>query len=102
MASEKIKILGALLELPAKQHCQFGQFGPSFRYGLDWQCCLAGSSKRAPRIFIFPIVLAAKYLSYVKFIATYAPIFFGYIISVLANVLRAVTSGWTGWVIAHP
>ena len=21
--------------------------------GLDWQCCLAGSSKRAPRIFIF-------------------------------------------------
>jgi hypothetical protein len=27
MAIEKIKILGALLELPAKQHCQFGQFG---------------------------------------------------------------------------
>ena len=24
MAIEKIKILGAVLELPAKQHCQFG------------------------------------------------------------------------------
>ena len=24
---KKIKILGAVLELPAKQHCQFGQFG---------------------------------------------------------------------------
>jgi hypothetical protein len=27
MAVEKIKILGAVLELPAEQHCQFGQFG---------------------------------------------------------------------------
>ena len=27
MEVEKIKILGAVLELPAKQHCQFGQFG---------------------------------------------------------------------------
>ena len=26
MASEKIKILGAFLELPAKQHCQFSPF----------------------------------------------------------------------------
>ena len=26
MADEKIKILGAVLELPAKQHCQFGPF----------------------------------------------------------------------------
>jgi hypothetical protein len=26
MAIEKIKILGAVLELPAKQHCRFGQF----------------------------------------------------------------------------
>jgi hypothetical protein len=28
MAIEKIKILGAVLELPAKQHCQFSLFGP--------------------------------------------------------------------------
>ena len=26
MEVEKIKILGAVLELPAKQHCQFGPF----------------------------------------------------------------------------
>ena len=26
MAVEKIKILGAVLELPAKQHCQYGPF----------------------------------------------------------------------------
>ena len=56
--------------------------------GLDWQCCLAGISKTAPRIFIFSIVLGAEYLSYVKPIATYAPTFFGYIISVLAIVLH--------------
>ena len=28
---KKIKILGALWELPAKQHCQYGQFAPSLR-----------------------------------------------------------------------
>ena len=42
----------------------------------------------APRIFIFLIVLGAKYLFYVKSIAIYAPTFFGYIISDLANVLN--------------
>jgi hypothetical protein len=31
MAVEKIKILGAVLELPAKQHCQFSSFGPFLR-----------------------------------------------------------------------
>ena len=31
MAIEKNKILGVVLELPAKQHCQFGQFGPILR-----------------------------------------------------------------------
>ena len=49
MAIEKIKILGAVLKLLAKQQCQFSPFpsknGPN---GLNWQCCLAGSSKRAP------------------------------------------------------
>ena len=29
--------------------------------GLDWQCCLGSSSKMAHRIFIFSIVLGAKY-----------------------------------------
>ena len=31
IAIEKIKILGAPWELLAKQHCQFGQFGPNLR-----------------------------------------------------------------------
>ena len=31
MAFEKIKTLGAVLELPANQHCGFGQFGPIWR-----------------------------------------------------------------------
>ena len=49
MAFEKIKILGAVLELPVKQHCQFSPFGPIFEVnGLDWQCYLAGSFKTAP------------------------------------------------------
>jgi hypothetical protein len=38
-----------------------------------WQCCFAGSSRTAPRILIFSIVLGAKYSFYVKSIATYAP-----------------------------
>ena len=75
MAIEKMKMLGAFLELPAEQDCGFGQFDqiwPNFEVnGLDWLCCLAGSSKTAPRIFIFSIVLGAEYLFYVKSIETY-------------------------------
>ena len=54
--------------------------------GMDCQCCLAGSSKTPPRIFIFSIVLGAEYSSYVEFIAADALTFSGYIISVLASV----------------
>ena len=61
---------------------------PSFEVnGLDWQC-----SKRAPRILIFSIAMGAVYLSYLKSIATFAPTFFGYIISVLASVTYLVES----------
>ena len=67
MAIEKIKILGAVLELPAKQHCQFSPFGPIFEVnGLDWHCCLAGSSKTAPRILIFSNAIGADYSYEVK------------------------------------
>ena len=87
MAIEKIKILGAVLELPAKYHCQFSPFGLLIEVnGLDWQCCLAGSSKTAPRIFMFSIVLGAEYSFYLKSIATYAPAFLGYNNSALARV----------------
>ena len=67
MAIEKIKILGAVLDLPAKQHYQFSPFGSIFEVnGLDWQCYLAGSSKTAPRILIFSIAIGADYLYEVK------------------------------------
>ena len=63
MAIENNQILGAVLELPAKQHCQFSLFGPIFEVnGLDKQRYLAGSSKMAPRILIFSIAMGAKSL----------------------------------------
>ena len=62
---------------------------PNFENGLDWQCCLAGSSKTAPRISIF---LIADYSLYVKSIATYAPAFLRDNNSVLARVLRKMRS----------
>ena len=62
MAIEKIKILGAILELPANSalpiqpiYLKIGQNWP------NWQFCLAGSSKRAPRILIFSIAMGADY-----------------------------------------
>ena len=71
MAVEKIKILGAILELPANLalpiwliHQEIGQ------NGLNWQCYLAGSSKKAPRILIFSTAMGAKKSFYMKFIAT--------------------------------
>ena len=88
---KKIKILGAVLELQAKQHYQFSPFGPLFEVnGLDWQCCLAGSSKRAPRIFIFSIVLGAENLSYMKLIETHARSFLALIILSISSVIEIV------------
>ena len=34
--------------------------------GLDWHCCLAGSSKTAPKILIFSIAIDADYSYEVK------------------------------------
>ena len=68
---EKIRILGAVLELPVP-------IWPIFEVnGLDWQCCLAGSSKTAPRIFNFSIAICANYSLELNSIETYAPQFFG-------------------------
>ena len=60
---------------------------------LNWQCCLAGSSKTAPRILIFSTAIGAKPSFYMKFIVIYAPAFFGYNNPVLATVpsLASVT-----------
>ena len=59
------------------------------KIGPNWQCCLAGSSERAPMILIFSIAMGADYFFYVKLIAIRAPTFLGYIISVLADVKYA-------------
>ena len=58
---------------------------------LNWQCFLAGSSKTAPMILLFSIVMGAEYSSYMKSIATFAFTFFWYIISVLASVERQIS-----------
>ena len=64
MAIEKIKLLVAVLKLPANNQYQFSPFGPIFEVnGLDWQCYLAGSSKTATIIFIFSIAIGADYLN---------------------------------------
>ena len=87
MAIEKIKILGAVLELPAKQHCQFSPFGPIFEVnGLDWQCSLAGSSKTAPRILSFSIAIGADYSYEVKNSEIWTPAFFKHNNSFIATV----------------
>ena len=83
MAIEKIKILGAVLELlPAKQ-----PIWPSYEVnGLGWHCCLAGSSKMAPRILIFSIAMVAYYSFEVKIIEIWAPAFFKHNNSFVATV----------------
>ena len=82
MTIEKIKILGAVLELPAKQHCQFLPIQPihlkNGPNGLYWQCCLAGSSKMAPRILIFSMDMGADYSFELISIETYMPQFIGH------------------------
>jgi hypothetical protein len=43
--------------------------------GLDWQCCLVGSSKTAPMILIFSIAMGADYSLEVKTIEISTRIF---------------------------
>ena len=59
------------------------KIGPN---GLLWQCCLAGSSKMAPRILIFSIAMGAKPSFQLKSIATWAPAFFMHNNSFIATV----------------
>ena len=54
--------------------------------GMDWQCCLAGSSKMAPMILIFSIAIAADYSFKLNSTETYAPKFFGHNNLFLSNV----------------
>ena len=60
---------------------------PNFEViGRDWQCCLAGSSHRAPRILIFSIAMGADYSFYVKTIETHARALFKVIIFSIGSV----------------
>ena len=56
--------------------------------GLDWQCCLAGSSQTAPRILIFSIAMGADYSFYVKTIETHARAFFKVVWHISAFTFR--------------
>ena len=61
------------------------------KLGPNWpnrQCCLAGSSQRAPRILIFLIVMGADYSFYVKTIDTHARTFLPLNISAIGTVGR--------------
>ena len=53
---------------------------------LNWQCCLAGSSKTAPRILIFSMAMGADYAFELVFNETCAPQFNGHNNSFLASV----------------
>ena len=81
-----MKILGAVLELLQLKSTANPVYLKTVPNWPNQRCCLAGSSKTVPRILIFSIVMCAKYLSYVKSIATFALKFYSYIISVLASV----------------
>ena len=53
---------------------------------VNWQCCLAGSSKTAPRILIFSMAMGVDYSFELISIETYAPQFIGYNKSFLGSV----------------
>ena len=52
------------------------------------QCCLAGSSKTAPRILIFSIAMGADYSFYLKIIETHARAFLALNILAIGRVSR--------------
>ena len=65
-----MKILGAVLELPAKQQSQSSPF--TSKLGQIGSAVLPGSSKTASGILIFSIAMGADYSFCVKTIETHA------------------------------
>ena len=65
--------------------------------GLNWQCCLAGSSKTAPRILIFSIAMGADYSFEVKNIEIWGPTFFKHNNSSVATVKEAKSMRARWW-----
>ena len=60
-AIEKIKILEAVLELPAKQHSQFGQFGPFLGILAALAVLSSWKFQNSPKDFDFLIAIGANY-----------------------------------------
>ena len=56
--------------------------------GLNWKCCLAGSSKTAPKVLIFSIAMGADYSFELISIFHWVPQFFMYNKSILGGVDR--------------
>ena len=73
MAIEKIKILGAVLELPAKNTANLAHLA---HFWGKWAGLALLSGWKAPRILIFSIAMVADYSFYVKNIHIWAPAFF--------------------------
>ena len=55
--------------------------------GSNWQCCLAGWSKTAPRILIISIAMGVEYSFEVKNIEIWEPAFFKHNNSSVATVI---------------
>ena len=81
MAIEKIKILRAVLELPAKQPIHHEN-------GPNGQCCF---SKTALRILICSMTIGGDSSFELIFIETYAPKFFGH------NKFFLCSVSWNSW-----
>ena len=79
------KIMGAVWELPAKQH---SQFQPNLsENGLDWLCYLAGNYQTAPMIFFQTFRIHFTFYYFIKNSqTTIALTFLTYIISVIGGV----------------
>ena len=71
MANETIKIVGAVLEQTAKQHCQFSLF--TTKSGQ-----MTNLWPTDPRILISSMAMDANYSFELIFIETYAPQFIGH------------------------
>jgi hypothetical protein len=70
MAIEKMKILGAVLELPAKQHCQPSPFISNFfQIGQIGSAVILVAPKWPPKFSFFQL---SWVLFYVKSIAIYS------------------------------
>ena len=88
IAIEKIKILGAFWELPAKQHCQSSPFSP--KVGCIGCAIQQATSKGLPGFFFrFNILILIHFFKY-KTIETHARAFMRLNISAVGSVISKI------------